>query len=144
MYPLALLGSTAFSTQTRAQLHDPVALVFFTVYLAFILDTSAFSVLGGHSAWALRRQLFEARSILQPRRRTDPVALRRFEREVRATSELSHPNTVRIFDYGMTPELEAFILENLSKDPSERCGSAGEFAARLSALYACWAQKQAT
>jgi serine/threonine protein kinase len=41
-------------------------------------------------------------------------------------------------------ELEAFILENLSKDPSERCESAGEFATRLSALYACSAQGQAT
>jgi serine/threonine-protein kinase len=53
--------------------------------------------------------------ILQPRRRSDPVALRRFEREVRATSELSHPNTVRIFDYGVTADgLWYYTMELLS------------------------------
>jgi serine/threonine protein kinase len=31
-------------------------------------------------------------------------ALARFEREVRATTELSHPNTIRIFDYGATED----------------------------------------
>jgi len=30
----------------------------------------------------------------------DPVLLSRFEREVRATARLSHPNTVEIYDYG--------------------------------------------
>ena len=35
---------------------------------------------------------------------TDPDLLKRFEREVRETARLSHPNTVQIFDYGRTPE----------------------------------------
>ena len=35
---------------------------------------------------------------------SDPVAVERFRREVRATSELSHPNTVRVFDYGATED----------------------------------------
>jgi serine/threonine-protein kinase len=35
---------------------------------------------------------------------TDPELFQRFEREVRQTSRLSHPNTISIFDYGRTPE----------------------------------------
>ncbi len=34
----------------------------------------------------------------------DPSALERFEREVRLTATLSHPNTIEIFDYGQTED----------------------------------------
>jgi eukaryotic-like serine/threonine-protein kinase len=34
----------------------------------------------------------------------DPDSLVRFEREVQLTSQLSHPNTIAIYDYGRTPE----------------------------------------
>ena len=34
----------------------------------------------------------------------DPKALERFEREVRLTATLSHPNTVEIYDYGRTED----------------------------------------
>ncbi|MBN8608949.1 MAG: serine/threonine protein kinase [Deltaproteobacteria bacterium] len=34
----------------------------------------------------------------------DPIARERFEREVRATCELRHPHTVRVFDYGATDD----------------------------------------
>ncbi len=35
---------------------------------------------------------------------TDPRTLQRFEREVRLTARLSHPNTVEIYDYGRTED----------------------------------------
>ncbi len=35
---------------------------------------------------------------------TDPLTLQRFEREVRLTARLSHPNTVEIYDYGRTED----------------------------------------
>jgi len=52
----------------------------------------------------------------------DPTRLARFEREVQLTSELSHPNTIAIYDYGRTPEgvfyyamehIEGITLEQL-------------------------------
>jgi len=51
---------------------------------------------------ALRRDV--AVKILRPENVGDSRAIARFEREVRATSELVHPNTVRVFDYGVTSD----------------------------------------
>ena len=36
--------------------------------------------------------------------RQDAVAVARFELEVRATTQLTHPNTVRVFDFGATED----------------------------------------
>jgi eukaryotic-like serine/threonine-protein kinase len=36
--------------------------------------------------------------------KTDAAALARFEREVQLTSQLRHPNTIAIYDYGRTPD----------------------------------------
>jgi serine/threonine protein kinase len=53
---------------------------------------------------------------------TNPQSVARFEREVRLTSSLNHPNTIAIYDYGRTPEgifyyameyLEGINLEEL-------------------------------
>jgi len=40
-------------------------------------------------------------------------ALQRFEKEVRETSRLTHPNTIRIYDYGHTPEGEFYYAMEL-------------------------------
>lgn len=42
--------------------------------------------------------------LISPSRVNDPQALARFEREVRATAELSHFNKVEIYDYGSTED----------------------------------------
>jgi serine/threonine-protein kinase len=42
--------------------------------------------------------------LIRPDSAGDRRALARFEREVRLTATLSHPNTVEIYDYGRTPE----------------------------------------
>ena len=36
--------------------------------------------------------------------KTNDAALKRFEREVQLTSQLNHPNTIAIYDYGRTPD----------------------------------------
>ncbi len=36
--------------------------------------------------------------------RVNEASIQRFEREVQITSNLNHPNTVAIYDYGRTPE----------------------------------------
>jgi hypothetical protein len=56
--------------------------------------------------------------------KVDEGALARFEREVQLTSQLNHPNTIAVYDYGRTPEgvfyyameyLEGINLEELVK-----------------------------
>jgi eukaryotic-like serine/threonine-protein kinase len=42
--------------------------------------------------------------LIQPDKNADSRALRRFEREVRATAQLTHPHTVQVYDYGQTNE----------------------------------------
>src|SRR5262249_9221461 len=41
-----------------------------------------------------------ALKLIRPHRAGDAQHLRRFEREVRATATLTHPNTVQVYDYG--------------------------------------------
>jgi serine/threonine protein kinase len=54
----------------------------------------------GHHAM-LRRPT--AVKMLEPDK-VNPATIERFEREVQITSQLNHPNTVAIYDYGRTPE----------------------------------------
>jgi serine/threonine-protein kinase len=48
--------------------------------------------------------------LIHPARAGDPTMLQRFEREVRATASLTHPNTVQVFDYGHTPDGTFFYV----------------------------------
>jgi serine/threonine-protein kinase len=45
-----------------------------------------------------------ALKLIRRDRADDPRAMARFEREVRATARLSHPNTIEIYDYGRTDD----------------------------------------
>jgi hypothetical protein len=59
--------------------------------------------------------------------RTDEVGLSRFEREVHATCGLTHPNTVRIFDFGVSADGRCYYTMELLKGENvsarvKRCG----------------------
>ena len=43
-----------------------------------------------------------ALKLIKPEAGDDPVAMARFEREVQSAARLAHPNTIEIFDYGLT------------------------------------------
>jgi eukaryotic-like serine/threonine-protein kinase len=65
----------------------------------------------------LRREVALKILRVRPGERVSEDALVRFEREVRMTSELTHPNTVRVFDYGTTEEgLRYYAMELLHGD----------------------------
>lgn len=51
---------------------------------------------------------------LLPPDKFGPESAARFEREVQLTAELTHPNTIRVFDYGRTPEgVFYYVMEHL-------------------------------
>ena len=136
-YPAVLLTSTWYSPLTRAQLDQPDAVAAFVIQAAFLYGTAGLTLMAGHAYWALRRQVFESRSIgryrlkrqigsggmgevwsayhsalrrdvalkiLRSDTEVDTASVQRFEREVQAMTELTHPNTVRVFDYGVTDD----------------------------------------
>jgi serine/threonine-protein kinase len=136
-YPVTLLVCAGFSDEVRAQFSDPKALSIFTQNLYVHFLSLGICVWAGHGNWAMRRQLFESRSIgkyslkrrigrggmgevwvayhaglhrdvalkiLRQEQGSDSVAVKRFEQEVAAMTQLTHPNTVRVFDYGVTED----------------------------------------
>ncbi len=136
-HPVTLAVTALFHEPVAAQFRDPAALAGFALHHMFLFSAAAMTLVGGQMMWALRRQVFQARSfgryrlirrigaggmgevwaahhnalkrdvavkILRPETRGDASAIARFEREVRATAELRHPNTVRVFDYGATED----------------------------------------
>jgi serine/threonine-protein kinase len=56
------------------------------------------------AAWHRGLERKVALKILRLGEQTDPLAVARFEREVRLSSGLTHPNTVRVFDSGTTED----------------------------------------
>jgi len=79
------------------------------------------------AAWhgAVKREV--AVKILRAGEEVNPGAVRRFEREVAATTRLTHPNTVRIYDYGTTADgLWYYAMELLDgQDLAELVRSTG-------------------
>jgi serine/threonine-protein kinase len=56
-----------------------------------------------------------ALKLIRPGAATDPQSLKRFEREVRLTATLSHPNTVEIYDYGRAEDgTYYYVMEYLN------------------------------
>ena len=137
LHPITLIVMGAVSDTIAAQFADPELLASFVLNQTFVFGAAAITVAGGHLVWALKRQVFEQRSlgryrllhrigaggmgevwrahhhalkrdvavkILRPENNGDHTAVARFEREVRATTELNHPHTVRVFDYGATED----------------------------------------
>ena len=43
-----------------------------------------------------------ALKLIKPEAGADPIAMARFEREVQSAARLAHPNTIEVFDYGLT------------------------------------------
>jgi serine/threonine-protein kinase len=71
---------------------------------------------GMGDVWLARQMPLDRRvalKILKPGTMRDPGAIRRFKREAEAASSLTHPNTIRIYDYGASEEGISFIAMEL-------------------------------
>lgn len=149
-YPVTLLGYLALDPLVRSRMFIPGALIDLESSVLVNVITGVLSLVGANLSWELRQQVFESRSIgrYELRRKLGAggmgevwaawhkglkreVALKilraasddgaeRFEREVQAMTELTHPHTVRVFDFGTTDDgilyyaMELLRGENLS------------------------------
>jgi serine/threonine protein kinase len=55
---------------------------------------------------------------LHPHLSKDPKVLTRFQREVGTLSELDHPNTIQVFDFGSTAEGQLYIVMEFVQGPA--------------------------
>jgi eukaryotic-like serine/threonine-protein kinase len=143
VYPLVMVVWAMSDPVQRVVLQHPERMVSLIAVTVVGLIVGGFACVGASLSWSLRQQVFESRSIgrYQLRRRFGmgevwaawhkglhrEVALKilrasegnvqaaeRFEREVSAMTELAHPNTVRVFDYGITDDgLTYYAMEFL-------------------------------
>jgi len=143
-----------FSEEVALQLRDGPTLTTYVIIQAMLLTGALYALVGGHTVWALRRQLFEARSIgryrlrrligsggmgevweayhtslkrnialkiLRPSGPRSAETIKRFEREVRSTALLNHPNVVKVFDFGQTVDgLFFYAMELLEGEDLEK------------------------
>ena len=133
-YPVALLGYLALDPLVRARMFVPGALIDLESSVLVNVITGVLSLVGANLSWELRQQVFESRSIgryelrrklgaggmgevwaawhkglkrevaLKILRAASSDGAQRFDREVQAMTELTHPHTVRVFDYGSTED----------------------------------------
>ncbi len=89
-----------------------------------------------------------ALKLLRPESVGDPRSLARFEREVRLTAALSHPNTVEIYDYGRTDKgTYYYVMEYLPglslAELVERHGAMAPGRVVFLLRQVCWALREA-
>jgi hypothetical protein len=143
LYPGIVIAGALLGAPSRTDLVDPLAIFRFAVRVTMIGLSVALGVVMSHLAWSLRRGSFEKKRIgpyelRRPIGRggmgevwaarhvglgrevavklldvVDEIARERFEREVRATSALSHPNTIRVFDFGATDDGALYYVMEL-------------------------------
>ena len=150
--PATFLIAPLVWDRAYAELSEPRFALDLAIETAILAGTVVVLISAAHALWALRREVFEARSIGRYRveqrigrggmgevwsaydgtlrRRValkvmrldaDDVALARFEREVHATTDLTHPNTVRVLDFGTTEDgLTYYAMELLEGETLSR------------------------
>ncbi|MEL6338383.1 MAG: serine/threonine-protein kinase [Myxococcota bacterium] len=69
---------------------------------------------GMGSVYAATHELLKLPAAVKILRSSDPTFLERFYKEARATAELTHPNTVRIYDFGRTnDDAPYYVMERV-------------------------------
>jgi len=77
-------------------------------------EITALVGIGGMSAVYKARDRFLGRDvavkILHPHLASHPASLKRFEQEAKAISHLAHPNIVNVFEYGISPKGQPYLI----------------------------------
>ena len=153
-FPAVMLAQVLVSLPARTAALEGNTLIVFGANFVFVLASAAVGLMGGHSSWAARQQLFRARrlgryrlqapigrggmgevwlawdqalrrnvalKLLRPSGAPDPQALRRFEREAQAASQMRIPHSVQIYDFGVSDDgIHYIAMEYLTGIDLER------------------------